>query len=448
MFICVHLWFIPLLLTKDFHRREPSSVAVCYTRRIEEHLRSFGGVVKERLHQNSEMIRQWTQVIVRVIFLLAGLLIASWLLYEIRTLLLLIILSIFFCYLIAPIVHVLEQPVYIARHEIRLPRSIAIAFVYVLIGGVLFVGFRLIWPPMWEQINELARNMPSYVKSTTDATNNLINGANSWMRHLKLPQQSRDYLLDHIKDMVGSALPWFESLIGRMVGLLPYLTWLILVPVLSFFFLKDAASFEQNLIALLPNERLQRRVHWLLLDVSRTLAAYIRAQITACLVIGGLVTIGLSLIGAPYPIVLGAVAGLLEFIPLIGPLIASCIIFGLTLTITFKTALVVALFLAILRMVQDYYIYPRIVGHGIKMHPLVVIMAILAGAEIGGLIGIFLSIPVVGLVIVFYNHYLAYRGIQNLRVVVPSEHQEVSSDPELSPSGTAAPALDKQTAGS
>lgn len=392
--------------------------------------------MKEKLHQNSEMIRLWTTVIVRVIFLLAGLLIVSWLLYEIRTLLLLLILSIFFCYLIAPIVHVVEQPLYIGNRELRLPRTIALVLVYVLIGTALFVGFRLIWPPMSEQISELAKNMPKYAESAKNTTNNVINGANSWMRHLKLPQESRDYLLDHFKGLAGSALPWFESLVGGIVGLVPYLTWLILVPVLSFFLLKDAGSFEQNLIALLPSERLQKRVHWLLMDVSRTLAAYIRAQITSCLVVGTVVMIGLSLIGAPYPVVLGAIAGLLEFIPLVGPLISSAIIFGLTLTVAFKTALIVALFLAILRMLQDYFIYPRIVGHGIRMHPLVVIVAILAGAEIGGLIGIFLSIPVVGLVIVFYNHYLAFRGIQNLRVVVPSEHAEGEAVPQPSASET------------
>jgi predicted PurR-regulated permease PerM len=291
---------------------------------------------------------------------------------------------------------------------------------------------------MSEQISELAKNMPKYVESAKNTTNNVINGANSWMRHLKLPQESRDYLMDHIKDLAGSALPWFESLVGGMVGLVPYLTWLILVPVLSFFLLKDAVSFEQNLIALLPSERLQKRVHWLLMDVSRTLAAYIRAQITSCLVVGTVVMIGLSLIGAPYPIVLGAIAGLLEFIPLIGPLISATIIFGLTLTVGFKTGLIVALFLAILRMLQDYFIYPRIVGRGIKMHPLVVIVAILAGAEIGGLIGIFLSIPVVGLVIVFYNHYLAFRGIQNLRVVVQSENAEGEVVPQPAATKTTA----------
>ena len=381
-------------------------------------------------------------MIVRVIFLLVGLLIAGWLLYQLRALFLLLILSIFFCYLVAPVVHLLEQPVYIFNREIRLRRSVAIAFVYVMIGALVFLGFRMMWAPLWDQINELAKNMPAYIKSATDASNNVVNGANSWMRHLRLPPASRDYLLDHIKDIAGGALPWFEGVVGRFVGLLPYLTWMVLLPVLSFFLLKDAVSFERNLIALLPNERLQKRAHWLLLDVSRTLAAYIRAQITACLVVGAVVMLGLSLLGAPYPIVLGAIAGLLEFIPLIGPLIAACGIVGLALTVSIKTALVVALFLAILRMMQDYYIYPRIVGHGIKMHPLVVIMAILAGAEIGGLVGIFLSIPAVGLMIVFYNHYLAYRGIQNLQVVVPSQPGD-EAQPQLSVPAATVPALEK-----
>src|ERR1044071_5879790 len=124
------------------------------------------------------MIRLWTNVIVRVIFLLVGLVIACWLLYEIRTLLLLLVLSVFFCYLIAPVVHVLEQPIYIGVHELRLRRGFAIALVYLITAAVLFVGFRLIWPPMWEQINELIRNMPAYIKSTNDWTNNVVNGAN------------------------------------------------------------------------------------------------------------------------------------------------------------------------------------------------------------------------------------------------------------------------------
>jgi predicted PurR-regulated permease PerM len=380
--------------------------------------------LKEKLHENSELVRLWTRVIFRVIFLLAGLLITSWLLYEIRTLLLLLILSIFFCYLIAPVVRLFEQPVYLFNREIRLPRAVAIAFVYLVIGAVLFAAVQLIWPPLSQQVSELARNLPGYTKSAEASVNKVFDDANSWMRHVKVPPQWRDAIFSRASEMANSAAGWLTESLAGALGYLQYLTWPILVPIFSFFLLKDAVSFEQNLIALLPSERLQKRAHWLLLDVSRTLAAYIRAQITACLVVGIVMMIGLTAIRAPYPVVLGAVAGLLEFIPLVGPLISSSVIFGLTLTVSLKTALGVALFLVILRVLQDYVIYPRIVGHGIKMHTLVVIMAILAGAEIGGLIGIFLSIPVVALMIVFYNHYLAYRGIQNLHVVIASEHAE------------------------
>ena len=383
--------------------------------------------MKEKLHQNSEMIRLWTQVIVRVIFLLAVLAIAIWLLFEIRTLLLLLVVSIFFCYLVAPIVHLLEQPIYLGRRELRLPRGMAITFVYVLIGVLVFVGAQLIWPPLSQQVAALAKDLPGYAKSAEAGVNKVFNDANSWMRHVRLPPQWRDAVFARASELANSLAFWLTESLAGALSYLHYLTWPILVPILSFFLLKDAVSFEQNLVALLPNERLQKRAHWLLMDVSQTLAAYIRAQITACLVVGTVMMIGLTLIGAPYPVVLGAIGGLLEFIPLVGPLISAVVIFGLTVTVSIKTALMVALFLAVLRMVQDYYIYPKIVGRGIKMHPLVVVMAILAGAEIGGLVGIFLSIPVVGLVIVFYNHYLAFRGIQNLRVITDPQEGEVEA---------------------
>jgi predicted PurR-regulated permease PerM len=393
--------------------------------------------LKERLHQNSEMIRLWTLVIVRVIFLLAGLTVACWLLYEIRTLLLLLVVSIFFCYLVAPIVHFLEQPFYVASHEIRVPRAVAITFVYLLIAVVLVAVGQLIWAPLSQQVTDLANALPGYIKSARASVDKVFNDANSWMRHVKLPPQWRDAVFSRASDLATSIAGWLTDSLAGALAYLQILTWPILVPVLSFFLLKDAAAFEQNLIALLPNERLQKRAHWLLMDVSRTLAAYIRAQITSCLVIGTVMMGGLTLLGAPYPVVLGGIGGLLEFIPLVGPLISAVVIVGLTLTVSFKTALIVALFLAVLRMVQDYFIYPKIVGRGIKMHPLVVIVAILAGAEIAGLIGIFLSIPVVGLVIVFYNHYIAFRGIQNLRVV--TEPQEAEGEPQRSAPSTTEP---------
>ena len=377
------------------------------------------------------MVRLWTRVIVRVIFLLVGLFVASWILYQIRAVLLLLVLSIFFCYLIAPIVHLIEQPVYIGSREIKIPRSMAIIVVYLLIGATFFAVLQLVWTPLSQQMSQLAKDLPGYSRSAQASVTKIFNDANSWMKHVKLPPQWQDAIFTRFSDIASSVAEWLTAALAGALGYIQYLTWLVLMPVLSFFLLKDASSFEQNLLALLPNERLRKRAHWLLMDISGTLAAYIRAQITACLVIGAVMMIGLTLIGAPYPIVLGVIAGLLEFIPLVGPLLAAVIIFLLTLTLSFKSALGVAVFIAILRILQDYVIYPRIVGRGIKMHSIVVILAILAGAEIGGLIGIFLSIPAVGLIMVSYNHYLAYRGIQNLHVVVSEDQADALAEAEL-----------------
>jgi predicted PurR-regulated permease PerM len=393
--------------------------------------------VKRRPLDQSQLIRVWTLIIVRVFFIIAGIIILAWVLYELRTLLLLLIFSIFFCYLIAPLVRFVEQPLYVHGREFRLPRAFAILFVYAIIGILLFVSVRLVSPMLMEQASELRDKMPVY-KDTATRT---LNDANSWVRHLGLPQQWQDYVQGYASQLPDMVSSWVGIILKAGIGYVQYILWLILVPILSFFFLKDAAAIERGIVELMPNESLRKRAHWFLLDVSRTLAAYIRAQITACIVVSILVTVGLAIIGAPYAVVLGAIAGLLEFLPLIGPLIAASIIIGLTLTVSVKMALIVALFLALLRIAEDYIIYPRIVGHGIKMHPLVIILAILGGAEIAGLVGVFLSIPFVGLLIVVYNHYQAFRGLQSLHT--PASVDQAERRPELPSPAPPTPALEK-----
>ena len=387
--------------------------------------------MKKKPPSQAEMVRVWTWVIVRTFLIIVGIMLAAWLLYQLRTVLLLLIVSIFFCYLIAPLVRLLEQPVYVAGREIKMSRGLAIITVYVMTGLLLFLSIRLISPLMSQQVDELKDKWPNYQEVARGKFNDLAN----WASHLKLPDQVRKDFMDRANNTVASIGPWLGSLLLGAVGYLPYLLWLIIVPIFSFFLLKDAARFELGLVALLPDEKLRKRAHYLMEDVSKTLAAYIRAQLTACIEVGMVITFGLAIIGAPYAVVLGAMAGLLEFLPLIGPLIAASVIFLLTLTVSLKLALIVAIFLALLRIAQDYIIYPRIVGHGIEMHPLVVIIAILAGAELGGLIGVFFSIPFVGLMIVVYNHYLAYRGRQGATGPVSPEQVERElkrdSPPEL-----------------
>jgi predicted PurR-regulated permease PerM len=392
--------------------------------------------VRKKPIKQARMIRVWTLVILRVIAILAALFLVCWLVYMLRALLLLLILSVFFCYLIAPLVRLLEQPVYASGREYKLPRAAAIGVVYAAMGGALMLAISFIWPLLWQQVTDLAKNLPSYISSASSALNKSINDANSWMRHLKLPREWRDEILRQTGQLAQASLPWVEGLIGGIVGLLTYVPWLILVPLLSFFLLKDASSFEQTFVDLMPNERLKKRAYWLMQDVSATLAGYIRAQLTACLVVWAMVTAGLAIIGVPYALVLGTVSGALEFVPMFGPLLAAVITISLTLTTSWEMALGVAVFLGVLRIIQDYVIYPRIVGHGIKMHPLLVVLAILAGAEIAGVAGIFLAIPVVGLIIVGYNHYVAYRSSKSHRVGSAIASEAAEPEGQLSPSGS------------
>jgi predicted PurR-regulated permease PerM len=216
-----------------------------------------------------------------------------------------------------------------------------------------------------------------------------------------------------------------------MLGWIIFIPWLVLIPILSFFFLKDADSFRRSVLAMLPRGRLRWRGDEFFQDINSTLAAYIRAQLTACLLIGAICSIGFALIGLPSPLVLGLIAGMLEFVPLVGPLVVAILAAVLALLHSgFGMAFVVLLFLGVLRIVQDYVIYPRIIGEGIHLHPLAVILAILAGAEIAGVAGIFLAIPVIAIITVSYRHWLEHRGSETIAEVLEEAVIESSVEAE------------------
>jgi predicted PurR-regulated permease PerM len=385
--------------------------------------------LKDAVAAQVQTLNMWTRIVVRVILILFAIALAIWIFYALRSVLLLLVLSVFFCYLIAPIVRLFEQPVYVAGRELALPRGVAILVVYILFGVVLFLAAQSILPLLGQQLSEMGKEMPTYISKGTASGRKWLEGADSWLRRLRLPAQYQDELLKRGSEAAEAIFSWVRDGLLGLLGYLFYIPWLVLVPILSFFMLKDADKFAKEVVSLMPTQRLQRRANRLLLDVSSTLAAYIRAQLTACVWVGVAATVGFIVIGVNYAVVLGIFAGVMEFIPMVGPLIAIVVAFLLALTSSFKTALLVLLFLICLRLVEDYVIYPRIVGHGIKMHPLVVVIAILCGAEVDGVVGIFLAIPVVGLLIVGYNHYLAYRrtlltGIGTGDLVMPPDRRE------------------------
>lgn len=149
----------------------------------------------------------------------------------------------------------------------------------------------------------------------------------------------------------------------------------------------------------------------LLYDVNNTLAAYTRAQLISCVLIGLLSTLAFTLIGLEYALLLGLIAGILEFIPLLGPLAIGIVATTIgAFSHDPRQAIWTAAFLILLRVTHDYVTYPRIVKHGVHLHPFAVILSILAGEQIAGIPGVFLSIPLVALMTVFHKHFLEHSG--------------------------------------
>ena len=353
-----------------------------------------------------------------------------WALYALENVILLIVLSVFFAYLISPLVEFVRRPIYVRGRKRVMPRAVAIGIVYAgLFGSIGLVLYFLI-PGLGNQLTQFAAKAPDYFTSARARAESM----NDFYQRYRIPQAAREAINRNVTHMIETVGAYTTEGIGNfLLGALEYVPWLILIPILAFFLLKDADSFRRSALQMLPSGRWRWRGDEFFQDINSTLAAYIRAQLTACLLIGVVCTIGFYLIGVPYWLALGVIAGFLEFIPLVGPLVVALAAALIASFYDVRQALVVLLFLGVLRIIHDYVIYPRIIGQGIHLHPVAVILAILAGAEIAGVAGIFLAIPVIAIATVSYRHWLEHRGSEGLvaDLLKPEETEEEKSALEV-----------------
>lgn len=369
-----------------------------------------------------------TRVVLRIIVLLLAVAALLWIIYKLTTVLLLLVLSIFFAYLVAPLVDLVEKPVHIGGRDRRIPRGLAIGVVYLFLFTVIGAGIYFLVPQFAAQFPEFKQQATAYYKTITTTSDRI----NQYFMQHRMPEGVVKAVNNTILGLIEKSGEVASAAFEKMLGMIIFLPWLVLIPILAFFLLKDADSFRRSALAMLPRGRLRWRGDELFQDINSTLAAYIRAQLTACFLIGAICSIGFALIGLPSPLVLGLIAGMLEFVPLVGPLMVAILVALLALLHWGPgMAFVVLLFLGVLRVVQDYVIYPRIIGQGIHLHPLAVILAILAGAEIAGVAGIFLAIPVIAILTVGYRHWLEHRGSETIAEVIEQAVEEAEVEAEM-----------------
>ena len=376
------------------------------------------------LVSSSPSARSIVRVVVIVLLLLAvkdflGVVISS-----LTYLFFMIVLAIFFAYLINPLVELIRKP-FAGSYPRLMPRALAIALSFVIVFSVLAVGIYYLAPRISNQARAFVENVPTYTTSVQSA----INDMNRRLDRMRIADSVQTQINERINVFLESAGTFITTILGMTaIYALVNLPWLILVPILAFFFLKDAHLFKVGLLRVVPVGDWRSRVESVMADVNNTLKAYTRAQLISCVMIGFICTIGFYLIGNDYALLLGILAALLELIPLLGPLTIAIVATTISGLESGSQALWMILFLGVLRILQDYVIYPRIIREGIHLHPLAVILSVLAGEQVAGIPGVFIAIPLVALLTVLYKHILEHTSSRGLftGLLEPKENKETN----------------------
>lgn len=324
-------------------------------------------------------------------------------LYGIRETIVIFLFAIFFAYLLEPLVARIENSP-IGLHS----RALAITEAYLCLAALL-AGFVIFFGP------RLIADTKSLLQSLPELLQRVASGKIVWQLGQK-HGWSYDTQVE-IEKLISSHQAEIESWLARLgadaAQALANVLWVALIPILAVFFLAEGRYFAQTLVSNVDRREEKRLLRGIIADLDQMLARFIFAQIT----LGALSLIAysavLELLHFPYALVLGLVGGLLEFIPVVGPLIAAVTILGVGFLTGFSPLWAVLIFLGVWRVCQDYVVSPRIYGRGLKMHPLAAIAAVLMGGELGGIIGVYLAIPIMAAARIVWHRWQDFSAMES-----------------------------------
>lgn len=323
-------------------------------------------------------------------------------LYGVRHTLVIFLFAIFFAYLLEPLVNRIQSSP-LARGS----RNLAIAESYicaaVLLGGLAYI----FGPRVLRDTHRLIRTLPNLLENVTS-------GKIVWQLGSK---HNWSYDTQHrievfIAEHRDTILNWIGQTGAQAAQFLTNVVWVALIPILAVFFLADGYKFAQRFIDEFDRRDQRRLLRCIMEDLDHMLARFIFAQ----LMVAGLslcaYSVVLTALSYPYALALAVAGGIMEFIPVAGPLVAAAVILGVGFLAGFSKLWIVILFLGLWRLCQDYIVSPRIMGHGVQLHPLAAIAAVLMGGELGGVLGVYLAIPIAAAIRVIWNRW---RDFSNTR---------------------------------
>ncbi|MGZ3681470.1 MAG: AI-2E family transporter [Ktedonobacterales bacterium] len=309
-----------------------------------------------------------------------------WLLAHVAHAAIILALSILLAYALVPPVQLLSR---------YLPRWLAIIIVYLAILGALgALGYSLLNTAL-TQFAALAQQAGSLITSpNADASSPLIQQLQRLGLSESQIQSAQQQVISQVEAISTGAVPWLGTIVN---GTINAVLDIILVVVLSLYFLIDG---RRAVLWLRSSASLRWRpgVSFLLNTVERVVGGYIRGQLFMSTFMGLIVGLGMAVLQVPYAVLLGMLAFVTEFIPVLGSLFAGVVCVLVALTQGWFLALIVLAYFIVVHILDGYVISPRVVGHAVGLHPIVAITALVAAGDVFGIFGALFAAPIAGLI--------------------------------------------------
>ncbi|MFC5530495.1 AI-2E family transporter [Cohnella yongneupensis] len=311
-----------------------------------------------------------------------------------------LLISGLFYYLFRPFVRLLS---------IKLPKTLAIILVYLGALGVCYLFFLMIWPPIRDQSINLVDNIPQIADSIQSWLESVQQ--HQWLK--EIGQKDALSTENLTSKLTGSMDEILNSVVGSVRGMfnviMNFFFLLGLVPFMIYYLLSEGDKFPRLVIRMLP-ERYHEEMRGALKEIDASIGSFILSKVLTSLLIGMLTFIGYVLINMPYPLLLGLIAAITNFIPYIGPLIAFIPTAVVALTVSPMTVLLVGIVLVVSNQIEANLIGPRIIGKQMNVHPLTVMLLVIGASAIIGPVGMIIVVPVYAIVkIIAVRVYKLYK---------------------------------------
>jgi predicted PurR-regulated permease PerM len=308
-----------------------------------------------------------------------------------------IILTVFFPFIVAALITYLLHPLVEKIHHMGLHRGLAVIIIYTLFfGGLGFALYKGV-PVFIKQIRDLTENLPQFANQYRFWLGEIQNRTSEW------PMGIHERVEEGIVAFEGRLERLLSTVLTSMVNILNSIFVIAIIPFIAFYMLKDIKVLKKAAWYLTPRKWRHQGILFLR-DVNESLGSYIRGQLLVCVIIGSVSTVLFWFIDMKYPLLLGFIIGVTNVIPYFGPVIGAVPAVIIAATVSMKMVIFIVIIIFGLQFLEGNILSPLIVGKSLHMHPLMIMLALLAGGEVSGVVGLILAVPILAIVKVAILH--------------------------------------------